>query len=119
MQSMLWQKDAFSLEMFKTMLRSYFAVRGDASSHIADGIESMSFQGETFRFFSDGAVFFEMGWKINLLLDETAYVGEGYYIFAYILGGFLFSLAPLNMPVEIDFSTKQSGLVAVWKNLNE
>lgn len=117
--AMLWQKGGFPLSMFKTMLRSYNTRSGEEMDRMIDGIVSLESESASFRFFKDGAVFFEWGWKVEITLDEAAYAGIGYFIFANVLRDILMSFTPINTPLEIYFYTQQSGLVAQWKTLEE
>jgi len=39
----------------------------------------------------------------------------GFYIFALVIAEVLLSLTPLNTVLELEFSTIQSGVIAVWK----
>jgi type VI protein secretion system component VasA len=80
-----------------------------------NGIVSLSSETDTFRFIRKGAVFYEWGWRLHLVLDETAYAGMGWYLFALLIAEILKSFTPINTFLEIHFSTLQSGNIAVWK----
>jgi type VI secretion system VasI/ImpG family protein len=115
LSAMLWQEGDFPLEMFKTMLRNY-RFRGDEETgRIVDGIVKIDRRTMSFRFVEKGAVFFERGWKVDLYLNENAYAGIGYYIFAYTLAELLRSFTPINSIVEISVHTQQSGYLGTWK----
>jgi type VI protein secretion system component VasA len=86
---------------------------------ILEGITALETEKKTFRFIKNGAVFFEMGWKVKFTLDETALTGTGYYTFGRIIVEMLKSFTSVNSLLEIHFYTKQSGLVAVWKTLED
>jgi type VI protein secretion system component VasA len=85
-----------------------------------NGISDLSGKSDTFRFIRNGAVFYEWGWRLTLVLDENAYAGMGFYIFAKVVAELLLSLTPLNTILELECSTLQSGVITVWKsNANE
>jgi len=67
-----------------------------------------------FRFFRKGSVFFEQGWKLRLTLDETAYAGTGFYIFAVLIRELLAGYAPLNTPLQLELYTTQQGKITEW-----
>jgi len=50
-----------------------------------------------------------------MVLDENAYAGTGFYLFARVVAELLFSLTPLNTVLELECCTQQSGVIAVWK----
>jgi type VI protein secretion system component VasA len=75
----------------------------------------LSGESDTFRFVIKGAVFYEWGWRLRLTLDENAYAGMGFYLFALIIAEVLKSFTPINTFLEIHFNTLQSGNIAVWK----
>jgi type VI secretion system protein ImpG len=79
------------------------------------GISALSGKSDTFRFIRNGVVFYEWGWRLNLVIDENAFAGMGFYIFARVVSEVLLSLTPLNTILELEFSTLQSGVIAVWK----
>ncbi|MDR0999002.1 MAG: type VI secretion system baseplate subunit TssF [Treponema sp.] len=119
LSAMLWQEGDFPLEMFKTMLRNY-RFRGDEETgRIADGIVKIDRRTMAFRFVEKGAVFFERGWKVDVYLNENAYAGIGYYIFAYTLAEMLRSFTPINSILEISVYTQQSGYLGTWKTILE
>ena len=80
-----------------------------------DGIKTLSGKSNTFRFIRNGTVFYEWGWQVSLVLDENAYAGMGFYLFARVVAELLFSLTPLNTVLELECCTLQSGVIAVWK----
>jgi type VI secretion system protein ImpG len=82
---------------------------------IIGGISAFSGKSDTFRFIRNGAVFYEWGWRMSLVLDENAFAGMGFYLFARVIAEMLLSLTPLNTVLELEFSTMQSGVIAVWK----
>jgi type VI secretion system protein ImpG len=115
LSSMLWQNGVLPLESFKTLLRNYNVNSGEEVDQMIEGIIKLESEPATFRFIKNGTVFFEYGWKIVLTLNELAYAGMGYYIFAYIVGEVLRGFTPLNSLIEVDFFTQQSGHIATWK----
>jgi type VI protein secretion system component VasA len=117
LSSMLWQDGPLPLEMFKTMLINYQIRPDEEMERMVDGIISLESESTVFRFIKKGTIFFEPGWKVRFTLDETAYVGMGFYIFGSIVVEILKSFTPINTLLEIDFYTQQSGLIAVWKTV--
>jgi type VI secretion system VasI/ImpG family protein len=119
LSALLWQNGKFPLEGLRSLLGSYQIRSGEETERILEGIISLESENTAFRFFKNGAVFFEVGWKVIFTLDETAYAGIGHYIFGRVLAELLISFSPLNTPLEIQFFTKQSGFIAVWKTLED
>jgi type VI secretion system protein ImpG len=119
LSGMLWQNGDFPLSMFKTMLKSYSRSSADETERMLAGVIALKSESGPFRFYKRGAVFFEWGWKLALLLDEDSYAGIGVYIFARLIWELLSSLSPINTPLEMTVSTKQSGQIGKWKTLEE
>jgi type VI secretion system VasI/ImpG family protein len=117
LSALLWQNGKFPLEALRALLGSYQIRSGEETERILEGMVSLESERTVFRFIERGAVFFEPGWIISFTLDETAYAGMGYYIFGKIIAEILRSFAPINTLLEIQFFTKQSGRIAVWKTL--
>ncbi|MDR2483778.1 MAG: type VI secretion system baseplate subunit TssF [Treponema sp.] len=116
LSSMLWQDGIIPLQMLKNLLRNYRSPSGEIEEMV-EGIIKLESEQVSFRFIKKGTVFFEYGWKVTITLDELAYTGTGYYIFARVIGELLKFFAPINVLLEIHFYTLQSGRVAVWKTL--
>jgi type VI secretion system VasI/ImpG family protein len=119
LSALLWQNGQFPLEALKALLGSYRIRPEDETERMLEGIVSLKSESSAFRFIKKGAVFFEAGWKVSFTLDETAYAGMGHYVFGRIVAEVLMSFAPINSVLEIQFFTKQSGRIAVWKTLDE
>jgi type VI secretion system VasI/ImpG family protein len=114
LSAMLWQDGAEVRDMLKTMIRNYPIRSPDEMEKITNGIVGVKSETATFRFVKQGRIFFEPGWKITLVLDETAYAGVGVYIFACMLKEVLRAFTPLNSLLEIRFETVQSGHIKTW-----
>jgi type VI secretion system protein ImpG len=119
LSALLWQNGKFPLDALRTMLGSYQIRSEEEMERLLEGLVSLTSESTAFRFFKQGAVFFEVGWKVCFTLDETAYAGMGHYIFGRVLAELLMSFSPINTPLEIHFFTKQSGFIAVWKTLED
>jgi type VI secretion system VasI/ImpG family protein len=119
LSALLWQNGKFPLDALRTLLGSYPLRSVEEMERILEGLVSLTSESTAFRFFKQGAVFFEVGWKVRFTLDETAYAGIGYYVFGRVLAEILISFSPINTPLEIQFFTKQSGFIAVWKTLED
>ncbi|MDR2797100.1 MAG: type VI secretion system baseplate subunit TssF [Treponema sp.] len=119
LSALLWQNGNFPLEALRTLLGSYRIRAEEETERLVEGIIALEREPMVFRFIKKGAVFFEVGWKLTFTLDETAYVGMGYYIFGKILVEILKSFTSINSLLEIHFFTKQSGCIAVWKTLED
>ena len=115
LSAMLCQEKARPLELLRNILRSYPLRPPEEMERIMAGIKALSGKSDTFRFVQNGVVFYEWGWRLNLVMDEDVFAGMGFYIFAKAIAELLFSLAPLNTILELEFSTLQSGVIAVWK----
>jgi type VI secretion system VasI/ImpG family protein len=114
LSALFWQNGQFPLEALRTLIGSYRLRSDEEIEHILEGITALETESKAFRFIKNGAVFFEMGWKVKFMLDETAIAGIGFYIFGRIIAEILKSFTSINSLLEVHFSTKQSGLVAVW-----
>ncbi|MDR3115956.1 MAG: type VI secretion system baseplate subunit TssF [Treponema sp.] len=119
LSALWWQNGQFPLEALRTLVGSYQIRSGEEMERMVEGLVSLERESTVFRFFKQGVVFFEVGWKVRFTLDETAYAGIGYYVFGRVLAEVLMSFSPLNTPLEIHFVTKQSGRIAVWKTLED
>jgi len=115
LSAVLCQEGSRPLELLRNMLRYYPLRPADEMERMIDGINALSGKSDTFRFIRNGGVFYEWGWRVSLVLDEDAYAGMGFYIFARVVAEVLLSLTPLNTILEVEFSTLQSGAIAVWK----
>ena len=115
LSAMLCQEGTRPLELLRNMLRSYPLRPAEEMERMIGGINALSGKSDAFRFIWNGVVFFEWGWRVKLVLDEDAYAGMGLYLFAKVIAELLLSLTPLNTILEIEFSTLQSGVIAVWK----
>ncbi|MDR2394372.1 MAG: type VI secretion system baseplate subunit TssF [Treponema sp.] len=119
LSALLWQNGNFPLKALQTLLGAYRVRSEEETERLLEGLISLEREPMAFRFIKNGAVFFELGWKITFTLDETAYAGLGYYIFGKIVVEVLRSFTPINTLLEIHFFTKQSGCIAVWKTLED
>ncbi|MDR1030666.1 MAG: type VI secretion system baseplate subunit TssF [Treponema sp.] len=119
LSALLWQNGKFPLDALRTLVGSYRVRSEEEMERLLEGIISLERESVAFRFIKNGAVFFELGWKLRFTLDETAYAGIGYYIFGKIIAEILMSFTPINSPLEIHFLTKQSGRIAIWKTLED
>jgi type VI secretion system VasI/ImpG family protein len=119
LSALLWQNGKFPLEALRTLLGAYQIRSQEETERMLEGLVALESESTAFRFFQKGAVFFEPGWKVGFTLDETAYAGIGHYIFGRALAEVFISFSPINTPLEIQFFTQQSGLVAVWKTLED
>ncbi|MFP3040541.1 type VI secretion system baseplate subunit TssF [Treponema primitia] len=117
LSAMLWEEGKRPLEILRNMLRSYPIRPAEEMERAINGITALTSAGDTFRFIRKGAVFYEWGWKIRLILDENAFAGMGFYIFGRIVSEILRSFTPVNTFLEIHLDTLQSGNIAVWKTL--
>ena len=115
LSAMLCQEGARPLELLRNILRAYPLRPPEEMERIMAGISALSGTSDTFRFVRNGVVFYEWGWRLKLVFDEDVFAGMGFYIFARVLAELLLSLTPLNTIVELEFSTLQSGVIAVWK----
>jgi type VI secretion system VasI/ImpG family protein len=115
LSAQFWQNGQFPLEALRSLTGSYSVRSGEETARIMEGITDMETESKSFRFIKNGAVFFEMGWKVKFTLDETVLAGIGYYTFGRIIAEILKSFTSINSLLEIHFFTKQSGCVAVWK----
>jgi type VI secretion system protein ImpG len=119
LSAMLCQEGARPLELLRNILRAYPLRPAEEMERMINGISALSGKSDTFRFIRNGAVFYEWGWRLTLVLDENAYAGMGFYIFAKVVAELLFSLTPLNTILEMECSTLQSGVIAVWRSNEE
>ncbi|GHU44063.1 hypothetical protein FACS1894190_15120 [Spirochaetia bacterium] len=114
--AMFWEEGSRPLELFRVLLRTYPIRSAEERERISDGVVELSCKPHSFRYVQNGMVFFEMGWKIVLVLDETPFTGMGSYTFAYILAEMIKSFSYINTILDIDYSTVQSGHIATWAN---
>jgi type VI secretion system VasI/ImpG family protein len=117
LSALLWQEGDQPLELLRNMLRSYPVRPIEETERMINGITGLSSEADTFQFIRKGAVFYEWGWRLRLTMDEDAYAGMGFYLFALIVAEILKSFTPINTFLEIHFDTLQSGNIAVWKTL--
>jgi type VI secretion system protein ImpG len=115
LSAMLCQEGTQTLELLRNILRSYPLRPAEEMERMTGGISALSGKSDTFRFIRNGGVFYEWGWRMNLVIDENAFAGMGFYLFAKVIAEMLLSLTPLNTVLELEFSTVQSGVIAVWK----
>jgi type VI secretion system VasI/ImpG family protein len=113
--ALLCQEGDKPLELLRDMLRSYPIRPPEEMERMAGGITVLSGRSDIFRFIRGGAVFYEWGWRLALCLDENVFAGMGFYVFARVIAEILMSFTPINTILEIEFSTRQSGVIAVWK----
>jgi type VI secretion system protein ImpG len=119
LSAMLWQNGQFPLEALRALVGSYRTHPGDETERMLEGITALERESVSFRFVKNGSVFFERGWRVKFTLDESAFAGIGYYTFGKIIAELLKSFTSVNSLLEIHFLTKQSGLIAVWKTLED
>jgi type VI secretion system protein ImpG len=117
LSALLWQEGGKPLELLRNILRSYPVRPAEEMERMINGITGLNSESDTFRIVSKGAVFYEWGWRLHLTLDEDAFAGMGFYLFALIMAEILKSFTPVNTFLEIQFNTLQSGTIAVWKTL--
>jgi type VI secretion system protein ImpG len=115
LSAMLCQEGEKPLELLRDMLRAYPIRPPEEMERMSGGITALSGKSDIFRFIRRGAVFYEWGWRLNLILDENVFAGMGFYMFARVIAEMLMSCTPINTILEIEFSTRQSGVIAVWK----
>ncbi|MDR0684526.1 MAG: type VI secretion system baseplate subunit TssF [Spirochaetaceae bacterium] len=122
LSAMFWQNGDIPLEALRALIASYQIQQirsGEEMERMLEGISALERESASFRFIKNGAVFFERGWRVKFTLDESAFAGVGCYTFGKILAELLKSFTPVNSLLEIHFLTKQSGLIAVWKTLED
>ncbi|MDR1948636.1 MAG: type VI secretion system baseplate subunit TssF [Spirochaetaceae bacterium] len=119
LSAMLWQEGSRPLEMFKEMLRAYQVRSQEENEKMISGITNMESENVSFTFIKRGMVFFEWGWRLRFTLDERAFTGMSYYMFARVIAEMLKSFIPVNALLEIEFSTEQSGHIATWKTFED
>jgi type VI secretion system protein ImpG len=119
LSSLFWQNGKFPLEALRTLIGSYQIRADEEIKRILEGISALESEAMAFRFIKNGAIFFEMGWKVSFTLDESALAGIGYYTFGKIIAELLESFSAINSLMEFHFFTKQSGCIAVWKMLED
>ena len=115
LSALLWQEGEGPMEILKNLLRSYPLRPAEEMERLIDGLSALNNESGAFRFIMNGTVFYEWGWKTRFILDEKAYEGMGFYLFARVIGEILKSFTPINTFLEIYFDTQQSGNIAVWK----
>jgi type VI secretion system VasI/ImpG family protein len=119
LSAVLWQEGGRPLEMFREMLRAYQIRSPEENEKMISGITRLDSESASFMFIKKGMVFFERGWRVYFTLDEIAFAGMGYYMFARVIAEMLKSFIAVNTLLEIKFSTEQSGHIATWKTFED
>jgi len=116
LSSLLWKNGTMAVGLLRDLVRAYGAGFGDAAERLVDGIRSLEAEPRTFRFVRSGAVYFESGWEIRVLLDETTCVGSGVFTFASVLKELLFAYVPIGACVELSVGTDKRERPYVWRS---
>ncbi|MDR2841866.1 MAG: type VI secretion system baseplate subunit TssF [Spirochaetaceae bacterium] len=119
LSAVFWQTGKKPQDMFKELLRAYQIRSAEETEKMVLGLVTLEAESAAFTFIKNGMVFFEWGWRVRFSLDEIAFTGMGYYMFARIIAEMLKSFAAVNTPLEIEFSTEQGGRIAVWKTFDD
>jgi type VI secretion system protein ImpG len=113
--AMFCQEGERPLELLRNVLRAYPLRPAREMEHMISGIVAFYGKSDVFRFIRNGTMFYERGWRLNMVLDENEYAGMGFYLFALVMAEMILSFSPVNTIVELEFSTRQSGVMAIWK----
>ena len=103
----------------KQLLRSFSMKSPEETSRMVSSIVDMGVKPKVYRFISDGAVFFENGYEIDITFSEKKLEGIGLYLFSNMIANLLFNYNNINVPLSIAVYSDERGYVYTCKTLKE
>lgn len=110
----MWQNNTVNQEYLCNLIR-LISLKSDAETQrIVDGIELFKVTPQVFRFIQNGCIYFENGFDVHLLLNDTKLYGVGVYFLAQSLYSITKSMRTLNTPMRFSLYTTNRGLIKQW-----
>ena len=81
---------------------------------IENGIESILIKSVVRRVSPVGPILFGRGFSVDILFNEAAFSGSGFFLLGSVLDRFFGANAPINSFTETQIFSKERGLVAKW-----
>ncbi|MBO8415686.1 MAG: type VI secretion system baseplate subunit TssF [Proteobacteria bacterium] len=103
--------------MLRRLTQSFSPRPADESAQIARSVLKLESREQTFRRTEHGCVYFERGCALDLTISERALAGTGFYVFARLISELVFSLVPLNLPLNITLYSPERGRICTWTSL--
>lgn len=109
LSSVLAEAGKSGATFLRNLLRHYSMRSADETERLAAGVTGLDALPKTFRFIHRGAVFFERGWEIRIVLSPVLLEGVGAYLLGRSLKTAVESLLPINTHAEIVLSFENAG----------
>lgn len=110
----MWQSNSVNQEYLCNLMRLLSLKSEVETQRLVDGIELFKITPQVFRFIKNGCIYFENGFEVYLLLNDTKLYGVGVYFLAQALYSFTKSMRSFNTPMRFSLYTTNRGLVKQW-----
>ena len=103
----------------KQLVRSFSLKSPEDTSRMVSAIVNMAVKPKVYRFISDGAVFFENGYEIDITFSQKKLEGIGFYTFSRMIANLVSNYNNINVPLSIGVYSDERGYVYTCKTLKE
>lgn len=115
LSNILWKLGEVPVKIIKNIIKSYSLLSKDDTERILTSIVSIESEPATFRYINgNNGIFYEQGWKINMVISESKINDIGFFTFACVLWQFFQSYIPINSHIEFNVYSESYGLLKQW-----
>ena len=115
LSNILWKPGEVPVKIIKNIIKSYSLLSKDDTERILTSIVSIESEPATFRYINgNNGIFYEQGWKINMVISESKINDIGFFTFACVLWQFFQSYIPINSHIEFNVYSESYGLLKQW-----
>lgn len=110
----MWQSKTVNQEYLCNLIRLLSLKSEVETQRLVDGIELFKVTPQVFRFIQNGCIYFENGFNVYLLLNDSKLYGVGVYFLAQAMYSITKSMRAFNTPMRFSLYTTSRGLVKQW-----
>ena len=115
LSNILWKPGEVPVKIIKNIIKSYSLLSKDDTERILSSIISLESEPMVFRYVHGNSnIFYEQGWRINMVIAESKINDIGFFTFACVLWQFFQSYVPINSHIEFNVYSESYGLLKQW-----
>ncbi len=100
----------------KEMISAFSSKSAEETERLKSSLKKIRIDSKTYRFISNGVVFFEKGYHITLTIGQKELEGIGFFTFARVLAELIMTYRDINIPLTVDICSDEKGLICSCKN---
>lgn len=100
--------------VLQNLIQTFYHGNTDEKKILMNAISKVSVNPSVFRFVETGYIYFEKGFNVEIVLNESNLTGFGVYAFGSMLKNVLCDFTPLNLLVSFSLYGIKSGLICSW-----